>query len=222
MASPASISQGYWCPCVKNKSETKLFGFLDSNLTFDIKTQARFDWYKNIYPLPFDFLIEKLKVIIEIDGSQHFSQVRNWTHPDDTQKRDIYKMKCANFHGYSVIRIFQEDVWKDKNNWDINLLDCIKKYDVPVNIYIGNKYTHPYTKIGSVYPLSHNPLIDCILYISTHINDIIENEYYRTIIDNNEIDHTQMGKFHVTLLDNPYFIESLTSFIKHKKKRVLK
>ena len=49
-------------------------------------------------------------------------------------------MDCANGEGYSIIRIFQEDVWKDKNNWKIKLQAAIRMYDSPTNICIGDIY----------------------------------------------------------------------------------
>ena len=36
-------------------------------------------------------------------------------------------MKCANQNGYSIIRIVQEDVFKDKYNWLQELLENINK-----------------------------------------------------------------------------------------------
>ena len=85
-----------------------------------------------------------------MDGGQHFKQVSNWKSPDESQKMDVHKMKLANQYNYSVIRIDQEDVWNDKNNWKKNLLKAIKKYDEPINIFIGDIYSlHP--KYKSVY-----------------------------------------------------------------------
>ena len=39
----------------------------------------------------------------------------------------MYKMKCANENGYSMIRIVQEDVFKDKYDWLQELLENINK-----------------------------------------------------------------------------------------------
>ena len=41
---------------------------------------------------------------------------------------------------YSVIRIYQEDVWADRHDWKENLLEVIKKYDEPINIFISTIY----------------------------------------------------------------------------------
>jgi len=132
------VSIGHWCSCIKNKTEIILYKFLKSK--YDTEKQKKFDWCKNINHLPFDFCIENLKLIIELDGGQHFKQVSNWKSPEKIQEIDLYKMKMANEHGYSVIRLFQEDVWNNKNNWRKILKKIIKKYDKPKNIYFGSIY----------------------------------------------------------------------------------
>ena len=98
--------------------------------------------------------MDDFNLILECDGRQHFTQVANWTNPEYTQKMDKYKMKCANEHGYSVIRIFQEDIWNNKNNWEDNLKMSIRKYNNPTNILIGNQY-----KLFMLDDLSH-----CLVY----------------------------------------------------------
>ena len=84
-----------------------------------------------------------------MDGPQHFKQVSNWLPYLQTQKSDVYKMKCANKHGYSMIRIAQADVWDNKNNWKSKLKSAINNsidQDVK-NIFIGDVYSeHPIYK----------------------------------------------------------------------------
>ncbi len=147
-------SNGTWCPGCNNKTEQTLFEWLKKNYpSDDIIKQFKTSWCKNLKTktkqyFPFDFLIEGLKLIIELDGRQHFQQVLNWKDPIATRKRDIYKMNQALLNGYSVIRILQEDVWLDKNNWETNLRSAILDIDPenPKIIYIceNNEY--------SVYP----------------------------------------------------------------------
>lgn len=43
--------------------------------------------------------------------------------------------KCLE-NGISTIRILQDDVWNDKNNWEEHLIKCIKKYDTPEIVFI--------------------------------------------------------------------------------------
>lgn len=138
------VSRGYWCDCIKYKTETKIFNFLKLNYGQIIEKQKKFDWCKNKKHLPFDFFIEDYKLIIECDGAQHFRAIHKWKDPKLTQERDKYKMDCANNMGYSVIRIYQEDVWADKNNWGEKLKSAIKYYDIPTNVYIGDVYEGVY------------------------------------------------------------------------------
>jgi very-short-patch-repair endonuclease len=128
-----------WCISCINKTETILFEWLNS--LYNVKKQAKFDWCKNIKPLPFDFLLEEFKLIIELDGRQHFEQVRKWTSHIVTQKRDKIKMESAIKNGYSIIRLKQEDVWNNKINWKSILQEKIKLYNISNIIYIGD-YTN--------------------------------------------------------------------------------
>ena len=126
--SPEHISRGQWCPCTKMKTETKLNKWLLDN-GFDVIDQGEFEWCRgpeSNRKLRFDFVIESLKIIIELDGLQHFEKVTQWKSSEkDVRKRDIYKMKNAIDNGYTVIRLLQTDVWNNKNNWEYKLKRCI-------------------------------------------------------------------------------------------------
>lgn len=145
---PRHITRGHWCPCVKNKTEFLLLKHLQSNFSVKITHQKKFSWCRCNRLLPFDFYIKDLNLIIEVDGAQHFKQVSNWIDPIVTQKRDLSKMRCANIRGISIIRIFQEHLYNNPTKWLAILDKYIKKYDTPVNIYLGNVY------LG--YPMLHN------------------------------------------------------------------
>jgi len=78
-----NVLTGYWCPFCKNKSEAKVLQFLREEYP-TCKTQIRHSWCKfsktnNI--MPFDFGIETHRILIELDGIQHFEQVSNWNNP---------------------------------------------------------------------------------------------------------------------------------------------
>ena len=143
-----NINGGKWCPICKNKTERKLYNFLIEKFSKEkVQREAKFKWCNNPETnkqLPFDFLIEELKIIIELDGAQHFRQVSNWKSPEITQERDKYKMTQANEQGYTVIRLLQEDVWDDKTNWKELLIKDIKLYDKPKCIFIseGGEYEY--------------------------------------------------------------------------------
>jgi very-short-patch-repair endonuclease len=124
----SDFTAGNRCGYCKNKSEKKLYDFIIKHYP-TIQHQFKPDWcinHETKRHWPFDFVIEEYKLIIELDGVQHFIQVSNWTSPDENQKRDKIKEELAKSKGYSLIRILQEDVWYDKNNWQQNLLEKIK------------------------------------------------------------------------------------------------
>lgn len=126
------VTSGSWCPKCTYKTEKKLFGFLEENFESPIH-QFRKPWCKNPETgrcFPFDFCVSK--TIIELDGIQHYEQVSNWKSPEAQQKNDRYKEERALKNGYSVIRILQEDVWKDRIDWKTLLLEHIRDYGTPI------------------------------------------------------------------------------------------
>jgi very-short-patch-repair endonuclease len=141
------ITGGSWCRCRTNKGEQK---FYDNLILIypKLKRQFKANWCKNLKTnnyLPFDFVLEDKKIIFEMDGFQHFKQVGKWQSPELTNINDNYKMECANKNGYSIIRILQDDVFKDKYNWLEELQLNIKKIEddnIVQNIYMckNNEY----------------------------------------------------------------------------------
>jgi len=120
------ITDGSWCPNCRYKTEDIAYDKLKIKYP-SIQRQYKVDWCKDKKHLPFDFVIEERKIIIEIDGEQHWKQVAKWKTPEHTKARDIYKMKCANKNGFSVIRIIQNDVYKNKYEWLNELINNIEK-----------------------------------------------------------------------------------------------
>jgi very-short-patch-repair endonuclease/transposase-like protein len=140
------INQKCGCPSCINKTE---FLFLKKIQEYypTLKKQYKVKWCKNKNCLPFDFVIEKFKIIIEIDGPQHFIQVANWTSPEIQKEKDKYKINCANKNGFSVIRLLQIDILKDKFDWIQELKASISKINNEEkiqNIFIckNNEYDH--------------------------------------------------------------------------------
>jgi len=122
----SDVTKGVWCSFCVNKTELILYNKLFEYYS-TLKRQYKVDWCKNIKHLPFDFVIEERKIIIELDGKQHFEQIGKWLSPEETRKNDIYKMKCANDNGFSVIRILQKDVYNNKYYWLNELINNIEK-----------------------------------------------------------------------------------------------
>ncbi len=124
----SDITKGIWCSNCVNKTEEKLYNKLTEY--YVIKRQFKTDWCKNPKTnryLPYDFILQDLNIIVEQDGPQHFKQIGNWQSPELTKINDIYKIKCANQNGYSVIRLLQKDIWHDRYDWLQELLDNINK-----------------------------------------------------------------------------------------------
>jgi len=132
------------CPRCMNKTEGKFYNILFNMYPYIIH-QFKKDWCKNKRYLPFDFCIPEYKIIIELDGPQHFQQVSNWCTPEEYIKNDKFKEECANNNGYSVIRLLQEDVMNDTYDWVKELCDAIeqiKSSNEITNIYLSknNEY----------------------------------------------------------------------------------
>lgn len=139
-----NVKTGYWCPFCNNKTEGKLYKIM-KDIYPSIIYQFRVEWCKNTSYLPFDFCIEEYKIIIELDGPQHFKQIMNWKSPEEQQETDLYKEKCANDNGYCVIRILQNDVLNDNYDWLKDLIESIEELnngDEIANIYLckNNEY----------------------------------------------------------------------------------
>ena len=114
------------CPSCINKTEYKFYNKL-KELYPTIKRQFKVKWCKNKSYLPYDFVIEEINIIIELDGDQHFTQVSNWASPETQIEKDKYKINCANNNGFSVIRLLQKDVDKDNFDWITEIKSGITK-----------------------------------------------------------------------------------------------
>lgn len=120
------ITDGSWCPKCRYKTEDIMNKIVKEKYP-SLISQYKVDWCKDKKHLPFDFVIEERKVILELDGIAHFKQVAKWKSPEHNRMRDLYKMKCANENGYSVIRILQEDVFYNRYHWLSELCENIEK-----------------------------------------------------------------------------------------------
>jgi hypothetical protein len=73
-----------------------------------------------------------------LDGKQHFVQVSNWQSPEENQLNDNLKNKLALENGYRMIRICQQIVLNNLEEWDKKLLNSIKNNNL-------------ISKIGTIY-----------------------------------------------------------------------
>lgn len=113
----SAVNSGQWCPLCKKKMEGKLWEMLSEYYT--VLRQVKFDWCRGEkgYMLPFDFQIEGTKILIELDGDQHFKQVHNWQSYEYTQSIDKYKMFKAYEKDFCIIRITWDTVYYDRWDW---------------------------------------------------------------------------------------------------------
>jgi very-short-patch-repair endonuclease len=134
------------CPFCRYKTEYKLYDKLKP-IYQSIIRDFKQDWCKKINNLPFDFCITENKIIIELDGPQHFIQIPCWKPLDLVQENDKYKEECANNNGYSIIRLLQTDVLNDTYDWLKELceeIEELKNGDEIANVYLckNNEYQH--------------------------------------------------------------------------------
>ena len=130
-------SSNTWCSVCKNKTESKLYEHLSK--TYKVIKEARFDWCRSVKgnQLPFDFLLEDLEIIIELDGIQHFEDVVHFrTTAVENLQIDKFKMQCALDNGYKVIRIYQPDVFSNEIDWETGLLEAIN--DIKDKYYLAS------------------------------------------------------------------------------------
>jgi hypothetical protein len=125
---------GQWCRYCVNKTEAKVYEFLKDLLGDDENVLRQFkpEWLLNEETgcyFSFDFVLEKFRIVIEVDGRQHFEKVLFFggktADVEKNVERDVEKMVKAMDHKYRVIRLFQEDVWEEKTPWREWLLEQI-------------------------------------------------------------------------------------------------
>ena len=145
--SPSKHFAGQGCFNCINKTEGKIYVKL-KNKYKSLTQQFTAEWTKceyKSYKKLFDFCIPELKIIIELDGLQHFKQIMNWCSPEIQFENDKYKEKRANDNGYSIIRLLQEDVFNDTYDWFAELCNSIEQ------IKMENKIQNIYLSTGNEY-----------------------------------------------------------------------
>lgn len=139
--SPFSVCNGSFCPFCKRKTEKLFLKYLRDN---DIKYiyQPKFEWCRSKTTnrkLPFDFLLEDYKIIIEIDGPQHFRDIHNWRCCKDQVKVDNYKSKLALDNGYTIIRILQDKFYRRPEFYYKEIKEQFYVRENPENVLLGKE-----------------------------------------------------------------------------------
>lgn len=113
---------GSRCPdCFYYKSERLVSDFL-SEIGLNFIPQMKFAWSGKS---SFDFYLPETQILIEVDGAQHFRQIKNWTSPQIQQERDVKKMQLAIENGFMVVRICEGDMHKASFDWRKMLEDVL-------------------------------------------------------------------------------------------------
>jgi very-short-patch-repair endonuclease len=115
--------RGSGCPLCINKTEGKLYERIKKIYPSTI-TQFSPDWLGR---KRYDFCIPEHKIIIELDGRQHFEIVERFKNdPEDQHENDKEKERMATENDYCLIRLLQEDVFYDTYDWFNILLENIQ------------------------------------------------------------------------------------------------
>ena len=166
-SSPNNYLRGCGCPFCKKKTEVKLYEKIGNK--YIIERQMTYEWCKNVKTncyFPFDFCIEEYKIIIELDGIQHFKKVKHFRKtPEEQKERDLYKQKCANDNGYSIIRIYQEDVYYDTFDWLTELYETIEK--IKIDEIIQNVYISKNDEYNDFEKIDTNNIIENVIINET-------------------------------------------------------
>ena len=129
------LDRGQWCPNHVKKTELKLYNILRLHFP-TIQREFCPRWCLNEttnYHYRFDFVIPELKLIIELDGPQHFQFVReDWRTVKEQQKVDVFKMGKGVENGYRIIRVIQKEVIKPKYNPAVLLETITKNIKTPI------------------------------------------------------------------------------------------
>lgn len=129
------------CALCANRSERKLYEFLVGELKVPrerVTYQASFDWCGR---KRFDFRVDE-RVLLELDGAQHFAPVRTWKTGFDVCHDDLDKENQAVANGFRVVRLLQEDVWHDTDDWKEYLKGAIQSVPTPgVTVPARREYT---------------------------------------------------------------------------------
>ncbi len=123
------------CPKCVNKTQALVHDFV-TELLPDVDVHAEWspDWLGR---KRFDIAIPSLRLIIEVDGDQHYVQVSNWAPPHITQANDRWKEERAAENGFTVFRIRTKFIWAKESKWKHRLTELVDKHDeTPMERYL--------------------------------------------------------------------------------------
>jgi hypothetical protein len=106
--SPYHFLDGKRCPkCSRSKAEERIANYLDKhNISYE--SEKRFPECRDKHPLPFDFYIESMNMLIEFDGLQHYEESNfGWGAMTlkEYQEHDKIKTEFCKDNNFNLIRI---------------------------------------------------------------------------------------------------------------------
>ncbi|ACO37003.1 unknown [Lactobacillus phage Lb338-1] len=120
--------------------ELKVYNWLiDNHIKFLNQEKGHLGCYspRSGVRLPYDFEVPSLKLVIEVQGIQHYKVTKlmnnTQTKLDKQKARDNYKRNFAEINGYHELELTYRDMEKD-SRWQSKLLPILEKYKVSNHI----------------------------------------------------------------------------------------
>lgn len=114
----------------KSSGEKEIIRFLEEH---NIKYLTQYDTFKCVNPktgrvLPYDFELVGEKILIEVQGAQHYRYIPYFHHSEDAfrmrQLLDDYKRDFANKNGYKLIEVPYTDILS--GDFKNTIIKCIE------------------------------------------------------------------------------------------------
>ena len=144
--------QGIGCNC-RNKTEGILLKLL-VQLFPEVVITPQFPGPRSEHgTMHFDFHLkfpDEFTVLVELDGAQHFWKT-TYHFSQEGCERDLLKERFATQKGLCVIRLLQEDVWKDRLNWQGFLRRSVDTARIVAQARVFTPDAPAYTSRNSVY-----------------------------------------------------------------------
>lgn len=117
LQTPSAHLRGSGCPTCRSSRGEKEISIILKSYQIPYESEKKFVDCVNVGHLRFDFYVEKLNLLIEYDGIQHFKPVERFGGEEallETQYRDSIKTKFAGDNGYTLLRIRYDEDIKEK------------------------------------------------------------------------------------------------------------
>lgn len=149
---------GMLCACTGRKSQLKAFQWLCNAFPTPGPwlQEMRDCMGTNGKALPFDIACRARRVLVEVDGDQHFEAdghyVKTASALEQRAQVDLYKERWAVQHGWTVIRLYWADVYDDRYDWQGYLRRAIETPAPPRVVVPDDPHYH-----GGIYHRLRQP-----------------------------------------------------------------